>query len=184
MLKNLLLYRLAIFNTCAFAGVAYAAQLGYVRQVFEGDVSHISYGIVVLFALGLVSTAIRAWKVSGMLNHTKEMMTFSALTRQTLGRDAGFDKLLYKQAHIFDISEWLVLLGLAGNVIGFLIAFHGMDTSALGSAAGMQKIGLQVLAGLGVAFYSTLAGTVCALWTSINYRMLDTATRCLIADVR
>lgn len=159
-MRNLLIYRLTVFNTCAAAATFYAWQLGYVDQVFAGDVSHISYGIVALFVTGLISTFIRGVKVSKALN----------------GGTAD-KKLLVKQAHLFDISEWLVLLGLAGNVIGFLIAFHSIDSSSLNSAAGMQKIGIQVLAGLGVAFYSTLAGTICALWTSVNYRMLDTAAR-------
>lgn len=156
---KLLIPRLLIFNLCGLAATFYAAKLGYVTQIFAGDISHISYAIVALFVFGLASTFSRAIQ----------------LTRRPENAKAE----LVRQAHLFDIAEWLVLLGLAGNVIGFLIAFHSIDAAQLSEAAGMQRIGLQVLAGLGVAFYSTLAGTICALWTSINFRLLSTTTELL-----
>ena len=130
-------YRLILFNACAFAGVAWATKLGYVEQVFNGDISGISYGITALFAAGLVAT------VYG------------------------------KAALLGSVSEWLVTLGLIGNVVGFVLALRGIDPSAL--AAGAQDVAANLLNGMGVAFYSTLVGAVCALWTGVNKVIVEAA---------
>lgn len=73
-----------------------------------------------------------------------------------------------KIAHLERVEIWLVTLGLIGNVIGFIIALQNIDTGSLGSAEGVQKVAASLLAGMGVAFCSTLVGAVAALWTSVN----------------
>lgn len=66
MLRNLLVYRLVLLNALGFAGVAWAFIHGYVGMVFADEKTGIGYALVALFAFGLVSTAIRAWKVAGL----------------------------------------------------------------------------------------------------------------------
>ncbi len=78
-----------------------------------------------------------------------------------------------KTAHMERVEVWLVTLGLIGNVVGFIIALQNIDTGSLGSAEGVQKVAASLLAGMGVAFCSTLVGAVAALWTSINAWMLS-----------
>ena len=73
-----------------------------------------------------------------------------------------------KTAHLERVEIWLVTLGLIGNVVGFIIALQNIDTGSLGSAEGVQKVAASLLAGMGVAFCSTLVGAVAALWTSVN----------------
>ncbi|MBZ9659754.1 MotA/TolQ/ExbB proton channel family protein [Mesorhizobium sp. ESP-6-4] len=73
-----------------------------------------------------------------------------------------------RTAHIERSEVWLVTLGLIGNVIGFIIALQHIDTGSLGSAEGVQKVAASLLAGMGVAFCSTLVGAVAALWISVN----------------
>lgn len=77
-----------------------------------------------------------------------------------------------KIAHLERVEIWLVTLGLIGNVVGFIIALQHIDTSSLGTAEGVQKVAASLLAGMGVAFCSTLVGAVAALWTSINAWMV------------
>ena len=134
MTNNPTTYRLIIFNACAFAGVAWAAKLGYVAQVYNGDISGISYGITALFAVGLIATA--------------------------------FGRRLPEK-----FSEWLVTMGLIGNVIGFVLALRGMEPSAL--ARGSADVAANLLGGMGVAFYSTLVGAVCALWADVNKAIVE-----------
>jgi hypothetical protein len=73
-----------------------------------------------------------------------------------------------KTAHLERVEVWLVTLGLIGNVVGFILALQNIDTGSLGSAEGVQKVAASLLAGMGVAFCSTLVGAVAALWTSVN----------------
>lgn len=71
-----------------------------------------------------------------------------------------------KTAHLGRLEVWLVTLGLIGNVIGFLVALQGIDTGSLGTPEGVQRVAGSLLAGMGVAFCSTLVGAVGALWVS------------------
>jgi hypothetical protein len=75
---------------------------------------------------------------------------------------------LGKTGHLERVEVWLVTLGLIGNVVGFILALQNIDTGSLGSAEGVQKVAASLLAGMGVAFCSTLVGAVAALWISIN----------------
>lgn len=79
---------------------------------------------------------------------------------------------LGKTSHIERVEVWLVTLGLIGNLIGFVLAMHGIDTGALGTAEGVQKVASNLLAGMGVAFCSSLVGAVAAIWISVNAWMI------------
>lgn len=72
-----------------------------------------------------------------------------------------------RTSHLSRVETWLVTLGLIGNVVGFLIALQDIDTHSLGDAGGVQKVASNLLAGMGVAFCSTLVGAVTALWLSM-----------------
>jgi hypothetical protein len=79
---------------------------------------------------------------------------------------------LGKTSHLERVEVWLVTLGLIGNLIGFVLAMHGIDTGALGSAEGVQRVATNLLAGMGVAFCSSLVGAIAAIWISINAWMV------------
>lgn len=67
---------------------------------------------------------------------------------------------------------WFVMLGLIGNLIGFIIALQGMAGGSLTDAAGLMKLATALLEGMSVAFCSTLTGAIAALWTSTNAWLL------------
>jgi hypothetical protein len=67
---------------------------------------------------------------------------------------------------------WVVMLGLIGNLIGFVIALHGMAGGDLTSAAGLLTIGKSLIDGLSVAFCSTLVGAIASLWIGTNSYVL------------
>jgi hypothetical protein len=72
-----------------------------------------------------------------------------------------------KTAHLSRAETWLVTLGLIGNVVGFIIALQEIDTGSLSDTGGVQRVASNLLAGMGVAFCSTLVGAVTALWLSM-----------------
>lgn len=71
-----------------------------------------------------------------------------------------------RTAHLARLEVWLVTLGLIGNVVGFIIALQHIDIGSLGTADGVQRVAASLLAGMGVAFCSTLVGAIAALWVS------------------
>lgn len=168
MLKSLLIFRLVVLNASLFAFVAWAAMRGYVTTLFEGESTGIGYGIVALFAVGLIALAQRAYKVSNALNLLK------------VGEVVDGSKFTAKNAYIGDIAVWLVTLGLIGNIVGFAVAIDGLDLSG-GADAALGAIA-QMIGGMKVAFYTTLIGTALGLWTDINFRILTTATDLFAKD--
>lgn len=70
---------------------------------------------------------------------------------------------------------WFVMLGLIGNICGFIIALQGMSGGSLTDAAGLMRLATALLDGMSVAFCSTLVGAIAALWTSTNAWLLGMA---------
>lgn len=170
-LRNLLLYRLAITNTCGFSLLAWAWSKGYVAPVFATDTTMLSYVIAGLFTVGLASTFIRAKKVSDEINARKSG-AFRGIAITYMRRKAA--KMDIKNTHIGDIANWLVELGLLGTVIGFYIAMGGKFT---GDEA-------MITEGIRVAIGTTIIGGFASLWTQTNRLMLETATASYLEDIR
>lgn len=165
MLKNLLLYRLLIFNMLGAAGLYMAWGLGWLEQIWEADASRISSVITVLFLLVLSSSLIQGWKVAKAMNAEKDGMLLYVM-------DA--EKRLLKIAHIDRAAGWMTTLGLIGTVVGFIIAFMSIDMELIGSAEGVQQLAAQLVSGMGTALVTTLVGAIAGLWTEVNFKMIKT----------
>lgn len=176
MLKNLLVYRLLLVNLIGAVLLAVAWQRGLVTEVMTGDSTGLVYVMAALFGLFLVSLFIRAGKVSAILNQTKSPYFIPTRENKT--------KFLAKQAHLDEIPGWLVTLGLLGTVIGMSMAIFGIDQSSLGSPEGVKKVASGLIAGMQVALYTTIVGSILGLWASVNRRMLRTATLVMLEDTR
>lgn len=183
MLRNLLIYRLVVFNVLVLVGVGLLGASGLVAPLFLGDGSYITYAILALFVATLASTSFRAVKVSRALNLWKTLRSGRIVSHRGLRIRRQTAKLPEKIAHIKDAANWMVALGLIGTVVGFIAALSGVDPTAAMSAAGTQKLVSDLIHGMGIALNTTLVGAAASLWTEVNYRMLRTATANLVADV-
>lgn len=172
MLNKLLLYRLIVLNVTALAILAWASAQGWVQEVVMKDDSRISFAIIALFVIGMISLLNRAKKVSAILDQVKT----GEITQEV---DSG--KFIAKSAHLSDISQWLVSLGLIGTVIGFAVALVELGNMNLGAGAAALSIS-GVIQGLRIAVYTTITGSVLGLWFEINLRVFKTAMECAFAD--
>jgi hypothetical protein len=166
-MKNLLLYRLTILDTCAAALAVWAYAHGLITPIFTSDASYLSFAIIGLFVVAKVSLYWRASKVSQALNFSQA----DCYSNEWMQRKAA--KMAAKNEHINDIADWLQILGLLGTVIGFYIAITGLN---LDDTSG-------VVSGLQTAIGTTIVGGFLSLWLKANFRMLDTATSCHLEDV-
>ena len=180
MLNNLLMYRLMLFNGAALALLIWAFVLGWPQFLLSNDVSHIGYVMITLFVVGMLSLFTRATKVTSAMNLVK-----STRDKSLIGEDVKHKirKFPTKAGHLEDIANWLVVLGLIGNIVGFAIALYGLRGADIGSADAAQKVVVGLLSGLAVAFYTTLIGALLGLWMDINRRLLKTATELLLQDL-
>ena len=137
----LLMLRFCLVNLLALALLATAYLQGWVTQVVVADRSHLSLVIFAVFLVGFGTSAWRVWQTSRELNQVR---SFDPLTQSTVAayfaklRGRGDDsRQLFAQALRLKLSQRispirhlagsLVLLGLIGTVLGFIIALSGVD---------------------------------------------------------
>ncbi len=162
ILKNELFYRLVIFNTLGIVGLAAGYWYGLVDKLLQHDAIGVIYVIGAFLALGIVGSINSSWKIS------KAIDNFNTLTYFKEPFLKYIRKMTYRNDYIQALSAFAVLVGLFGNVWGLI--------EALGSPESIQ-------AGAAIAFGSTAAGILTALWLEVNALMLRTASNCLIEDV-
>lgn len=166
MLKNLLIYRMTLFNIIMFVALGAGYSLGYTQLVFTSDHTYVTSVISALFLTGLVGCYNRAAKVSTALN---------ALKAGEKVLHADIAKMPIKNAYLSTILNSLTGLGILGTVAGMYIMSHNVDLAASNAAQ-------TLLSNLGIAFMCTFAGIFTTIWLEFNVRMLDTATALLVKD--
>lgn len=70
------------------------------------------------------------------------------------------------------ISGALVFLGLIGTVIGFVIAFSGVDPEQAKDIDAVTPMVAALIAGMATALFTTLVGAIGYLWLSLNGHLL------------
>ncbi len=201
---NALLYKWLIVNS--FAGLLlYVAWLrDWVALVVESDASYLSIVIGVVF---LVFWAVSSFHIVSL---NREIVLF--VKRAPSGLAAAYiGKLRAKAAKsnggrvehgmlagalrarlflpiqiVSYVANVLILLGLIGTVVGFVIAVSGLGDSIAGGTnlERVQGVLGQIVNGMGVALFTTLVGAILGgLWLEIHYQMLSRAAGGLAIDI-
>ncbi len=172
MLKNLLIYRLMIFNILCGAALVWAWQRGFVADMFLHDASYMTYIAMVLYAGGTLSLLWRAIKVSSALNRIK--------TGASLRINAA--KFIEKNAHLDDVADLIVVVGLIGTAIGVVIMLHSFNPESLSDPSKVVETATMLGNGIGTAFRSTIVSAMVWCVHIVNLRMLKTSTVLMIED--
>lgn len=172
MLRNLLIYRMAIVNILFLSGLAWAWQAGFVRDMFVNDRSYMTYAAALLFAFGTASCFARACKVSVILNAMKRGMKLTV----------NGVKFTEKSAHLDDVGDLIVTLGLTGTAIGVVMMLNSFAAGSLTDPAKVVETAAMLGDGVGTAFRSTIVSAVCWMAHVVNLRMLKTASIMMICD--
>lgn len=175
--------RFAAINLFGLAALILAWVNGWVAAVIEADTSRISLMIVALFMVGLVAAAWRIDKVAseldnvdrdrgGRLDSVRRAMVVAGPNAVRALELRLFGRITF----IRHIANTLVLLGLIGTVVGFVLALKGVDAQSAGDVEAIGGMVGNLIEGMGVALYTTLVGSVLNLWLSANYQILLTGT--------
>lgn len=81
------------------------------------------------------------------------------------------------------IANSLVLLGLIGTVLGFIIALSGVDPENAADLSNVAPMVSTLIAGMSTALYTTLVGAVLNMWLMANHQLLATGTVKLITTL-
>ncbi|MCH9013568.1 MAG: MotA/TolQ/ExbB proton channel family protein [Proteobacteria bacterium] len=89
-------------------------------------------------------------------------------------------KLSQRVTVVRHVAGSLVLLGLIGTVVGFIIALSGIDPERASDVTAITPMISTLVAGMSTALYTTLVGSVLNVWLMINYHVLTGGTVKLI----
>lgn len=195
--RHLLVLRFALVNIIGFSLVGAAHMLGYIEAVLAADQTRLSVVIAAVFLAGLVVCAGRVVQTGRELNLTREFdpseASFAASYVEKTTDMAGTSRALFagnlrlKLSHritiVRNISSNLVVLGLVGTVIGFIIALSGVDPDRASDFASISPMVSTLINGMSTALYTTLVGAVLSIWLMINYHLLATGTVKLITAI-
>jgi hypothetical protein len=159
------LSRFLVVNIAALALLVGAWLKGWLGMVVAADRSYMTLVIIGVFVFGLYLCGSRMIGLSRFVARLKHPALSEP--RRTV--------LLMRIGVVRHIANNLVLLGLIGTVLGFVIAFAGIEPGMIGDtdmAAGMIT---QVVDGMGVALYTTLVGAIAHIWLYGCYKILEHA---------
>jgi hypothetical protein len=195
--RYVLVLRAVLLNAVAVALVGAAWLQGLIGPIFLTDSTYISHTIVAVFAVGLAICLRRIVQVSHELNAVKEGRLTpddraGRFLRQAHGKDSQARaalaaalrlKLSSRIGGIRQFANNLVLMGLIGTVVGFIMALSGVDPDTVGDASAIAPMVSSLIEGMGVALYTTLVGSVLNIWLMLNCRLLETASVSLVTQL-
>jgi len=192
--KYLLLFRWLLVNVVGFFLLSVAYMYGWVDMVLIADQTFISVLIFGTFLWGLLISGIRTFKTSRELNYAKTDIDKSKwkkvidnLYDEKVSPAQVIEALRTKMIARMSIVKWLanslVMMGLIGTVVGFIIALSGIDPAFASDITLIGKMVATLISGLGTAMYTTLVGSVLNLWLLANYHILAEGTANLFATL-
>ena len=195
--KFLLVLRFSLINILGIIFLIVTYTQGYIAKAIDADITNVILLIFVLFLLGLIISGIRTFWISKQLNYaTEKSKELNSITNHYLQNIKNLDasarsnlasslriKLANKINLVKFIANTLVILGLIGTVIGFIIALSGVDGNVSSDPEEISKMITTLIQGMSVALYTTLAGSICSVWLNICYHILSSGANKLLAKI-
>lgn len=195
--RYLLIARFALVNIVAFALFVAAYLQGWLDGLFADNLREMLAVIFLVFLYGLVHCGIMIWRYNVELNDVAAgEPSASSFAGKYLAQVEGVGsnsrsmllgtlrlKLTNKIVVVRNVANALILLGLIGTVIGFIIALSGVDPKAAAQVENVAKMISTLISGMSVALYTTLIGSVLYVWLIVNYGILTSGTVNLIAAI-
>lgn len=185
--RHRLLLRFLILNMSAIALLIAIYFRGWIDQVVASDRSYLSIVISMVFVFGWVVALNKTLRINRDLNdmdrgraskgswaavYLDEIAGKGDGSRAIAGANLRLQMATWI-AVVRHIANALVLLGLIGTVIGFVIALSGVDPNSAGDAASIAPMVAQLISGMSVALYTTLVGAVLNMWLMANFHLLN-----------
>ncbi len=195
--RYLLFVRFALFNVVAVAALAAVYLQGWLDAVLDAHLVELSALIFLVFLYGLVLCWAKVWRHSIELNDLKtgppapDSRAAKYLARtEAAGPESRAIHVTALRLRLTDrivvvrnIANSLVLLGLIGTVIGFIIALSGIDPQSATRVENVAAMISTLINGMSVALNTTLVGAVLYVWLIVNYGILTSGAVDLMTSI-
>lgn len=188
--RYLLLVRFVLMNVVA-AAIAGAIYLqGWLDGMFVKNTIEFVTLIIAVFVYGLIVCTAKVWRTCTELNDirtgdpapdSRAAKYFATIydkdkDSRSIGATVLRAKLTNRITGIRHIANTLVLLGLIGTVVGFIISLSSVSPSGNADTDTIAPVIAQLINGMSVALYTTLVGSLLHIWLIANHRLLTTGT--------
>ena len=195
--KYLLILRYSLINLIGLVFLFVLITQGYVTKAIKADITNMVIVILALFSVGFILAAYRTFWLSRELNYSYlKVLPPNSIAKDFLQNSKKLDassrnnlaaslriKLSSKINYIKFMANTLVILGLIGTVIGFIIALSGVDGSVSSNPEEVSKMVSTLIQGMSVALYTTLVGSICSVWLNICYQIMSTGANNLLSKI-
>ncbi len=195
--KYLLFLRYCLLNSVGLAFLVVAYSQGLLTKAINADITNVVLLIILLFFIGLILATHKTIWISKELdlaneNNQQKDSIFNDFINKSKTLDASSRSNLASSLRINIsgkinlikfISNTLVILGLIGTVIGFIIALSGVDSSVANNPEEVGKMVTSLISGMSVALYTTLAGSIFSVWLNICYHILSNGANQLLSKI-
>ena len=195
--KYLLILRYSLINLIGLVFLFVLITQGYVSKAIKADITNMVIVILALFSVGFILAAYRTFWLSRELNYSYlKVLPPNSIAKDFLQNSKKLDassrnnlaaslriKLSSKINYIKFMANTLVILGLIGTVIGFIIALSGVDGSVSSNPEEVSKMVSTLIQGMSVALYTTLVGSICSVWLNICYQIMSTGANNLLSKI-
>ena len=190
LLRSLLLLALILF------GFWILNDQGLVELVLQGDKSHISKAIIILWVLTTVywiylSRIVYAEKTS--INSNGDINSNLSIGRYLEAIDKGEDKDLLIKAFETEYAKklsygWMAAdislkLGLLGTVIGFILMLQPISELNNTSPEELKVALSSMSSGMAVALFTTLTGLVSSILIRLQFQLTSSSIATLINEI-
>ncbi len=193
--RSLLLLRYFLLNVVAFALLGVAWSQGYVHKVVHADQTYLSVVIFLVFIVGLVLCTQKLWQTNREIDALKSISGLQSPAVSHLVNISGKHsnasisgstrlRLSHRISVVRHLGNTLVLLGLIGTVLGFIIALSGVDPDKASDVNAIAPMVSTLIQGMSTALYTTLIGSIFNVWLMANFQMLSSGTVQLISDLQ
>ena len=188
--RYLLVAHFLLVNVVAL-GFAVAAYLqGWLDPIIDAPLLELTGVICAVFLYGAVLAAWKVWQISRQTIELRDRRSEggSPVARYLTTVAGGDDRTAERAAQVLrltltnrivgvrHIANSLVLLGLIGTVIGFIISLSGVDPAAASDANKVGAMVATLIGGMSVALNTTLVGAILYVWLIVNHRILVSGT--------
>ena len=195
--KYLLILRYSLINLVGLVFLFVLITQGYVSKAIKADITNMVIVILALFSVGFILATYRTFWLSRELNYSfLKVLPPNSMAKDFLQNSKKLDassrnnlaaslriKLGSKINYIKFMANTLVILGLIGTVIGFIIALSGVDGSVSSNPEEVSKMVSTLIQGMSVALYTTLVGSICSVWLNICYQIMSTGANNLLSKI-
>lgn len=195
--RYVLFLRFALVNVVAAALVVAAWLQGWLNDAFVGASLWLCLIIIAVFVYGLALCGLRLWQVGRELDDVNESRpggrstaawylahaVGAAAESRTTAASLLRLRLSQNPATVRYIAGMLVLLGLVGTVIGFIVALSGVDPQKVPSVENVAPMVARLINGMSIALYTTLVGSVLHLWLMVTQRILVGGSMALFQSI-